>query len=131
MFIFFNANPVKNVVGDCVIRAISVLAKLPWEVVHDEICDLSGVMYDMPSSNEVWSEYLRILGYERGSIPNTCPSCYTVRAFCRDHKRGRFLVATGSHVVAIINGDYYDTWDSGDEAIIYYWKKETKNGISY
>ena len=123
MYIYYNANPVKNVVGDCVIRAISVLTSQPWEIVHDDICDLSGLMYDMPSSNEVWSEYLRKLGYIRGIIPNTCPTCYTVRAFCYDHPYGKYLVATGTHVVAVINGNYIDTWDSGDETIIYFWKK--------
>lgn len=28
MFVYFNANPVLNIVGDCVVRAISVLTKL-------------------------------------------------------------------------------------------------------
>lgn len=81
-------------------------------------------MYDMPSSNEVWSAYLKSEGYMKRIIPNTCPSCYTVRDFCRDHPEGRYLLATGTHVVAAIDGDYYDTWDSGNEIPIYYFVKE-------
>lgn len=81
-------------------------------------------MYDMPSSNEVWGAYLKSIGYKKYVIPNTCPDCYTVRDFCNDNPTGRFLLATGSHVIAVIDGDYYDTWDSGDEVPVYYFTKE-------
>ena len=57
-------------------------------------------------------------------IPNSCPDCYTVRDFCFDNPRGAFLLATGSHVVTVIDGDYYDTWNSGSEVPIYFWTKE-------
>ena len=79
---------------------------------------------DMPSSNNAWGEYLYLNGYRRFIIPDTCPVCYTIKDFCLDHPHGRFLVATGSHVVAVIDGDYYDTWDSGYEIPIYYFEKE-------
>ena len=81
-------------------------------------------MFDMPSSNAVWSEYLKRCGYKRYVIPDTCPDCYTVKDFCRDNPRGKFLLATGSHVVAVKDGDYFDAWDSGNEVPIYYWSKD-------
>ena len=81
-------------------------------------------LHDMPSSNQVWGEYLRLNGYRKHVIPDTCPACYTIKEFCRDHPYGSYLAATGSHVVAIINGDYIDTWDSGFETPVFYFKKE-------
>ena len=57
-------------------------------------------------------------------LPDQCPICYTVEKFCWEHPRGLFLLATGSHVVAVENGDYYDAWDSGNEVPIYYWEYE-------
>ena len=60
----------------------------------------------------------------RYTIPNTCPDCYTVEQFCVDNDRGLFLLATGSHVVAVKDGLYFDAWDSGNEIPIYYWRKE-------
>ena len=80
-------------------------------------------MYDMPSSNSVWNAYMIESGFAKSVIPNTCPDCYTIIDFCNDHRLGEYLVATGSHVVAVINGDYYDTWDSGDEVPIYYYER--------
>ncbi len=59
----------------------------------------------------------------RINVPDTCPHCYTIRDFAYDHPFGTYLVGTGKHVVTIIDGNYYDTWDSGGEIPIYYWKK--------
>ena len=123
-YIFKNPNPIRNLVGDCVIRGISILTDKSWEYTYIEIITQGYTMYDMPSSNEVWGTYLQGRGYEKKIIPNTCPDCYTIEQFCRDHPKGRYLLATGSHVVAVIDGDYYDTWDSGDEVPVYYFSKE-------
>lgn len=83
-------------------------------------------MHDMPSSNAVWGSYLRGQGYHRESIPNSCPDCYTITQFCNDHRYGSYILATGTHVVAVVNGDYYDAWDSGNEVPVYYWTKENR-----
>lgn len=106
------------------IRGIAILTDKPWEYIYMDIVIQGYDMYDMPSSNEVWSSYLRSAGYIKRIIPNNCPNCYTVRDFCRDHQRGRYLLATGTHVIAAIDGNYYDTWDSGNEIPIYYFTKE-------
>ena len=124
MYVFSNPNPAKNLVGDCVIRGISIFTDKSWEYTYMELLVQGYEMYDMPSSNEVWGEYLRTQGYIKKIIPNTCPNCYTVKDFCIDKPQGRYLLATGSHVIAVINGDYYDTWDSGDEVPIYFFTKE-------
>jgi hypothetical protein len=29
-------------------------------------------------------------------------------------------------VVAVVDGDYYDTWDCGDEVPVYYFEREEK-----
>ena len=123
-FIFENPNPEKNLVGDCVIRGISILTDRPWEDIYMEVVAQGYSMYDMPSSNAVWGAYLKSQGYTRRAIPNSCPNCYSIVQFCNDHPRGKYLVATGTHVVAVIDGNYYDTWDSGNEIPVYYFEKE-------
>ena len=123
-YIFFNPNPSKKLVGDCVIRGISKLTNQDWKTVHTELCVQSYSMDDIPSSNAVWGALLYKKGYRNHVIPDTCPNCYSVRQFCLENPNGKYLLATGSHVVAVKDGDYYDTWDSGDEVPIYYWRKE-------
>ena len=123
-YIYSNPNPRKKLVGDCVIRGISILTDKSWRNIYVQLISKGYEMYDMPSSNEVWGAYLKSIGYVKRVISNTCPDCYTVRDFCHDNPRGRFLLATGSHVIAVIDGDYYDTWDSGNEIPIYYFSKD-------
>ena len=120
-YIYFNPNPLGKRVGDCVIRAIGKLTGQDWETVYRDIADAGFELCDMPSSNAVWAVYLKRLGYRRFVIPDACPNCYTVRDFCLDNPQGKFLLATGSHVVTVINGDYYDAWNSGDEIPVYFW----------
>ncbi len=117
---FFNPNPSGKRVGDCVVRAIAKLTRQDWLTVYWNIAEQGAMLFDMPSSNNVWAAYLRKLGYSCFNIPYTC----TVRDFCFDYPRGRFLLATGSHVVTVIDGNYYDAWDSGNENPIHFWTKE-------
>lgn len=119
---YYNPNPARRTVDDCVVRAISILFNLTWQEAYDDVCDQGFKMFNMPSANEVWGQYLRDRGFARVSVPNTCPDCYTISMFCKDHRRGRYAVATGSHVVAVIDGTYYDTNNSGDEVVAYFWK---------
>ena len=123
-FIYTNPNPQKNIVGDCVIRAISIASGKSWDDVFLDLMVQSYMMKDIPSSNSVWGAYLHNNGYQRKVIPNTCPDCYTISDFTHDYPNGVYIAHTGTHVVAVINGDYYDTWDSGNEVPMFYWKKE-------
>lgn len=81
-------------------------------------------MKNMPSVNKVWGNYLTSIGFIRYMLPDTCPDCYTVREFCQDNPSGTFILATGSHVIAAKDGDYYDAWDSGDELPTSVWRRE-------
>lgn len=119
----YNANPTGNKVGDCVVRAISTALGQEWHETYTGLCLQGFEMADLPSSNAVWSKYLRKKGFSRFAIPNECPDCYTIEDFCADHPNGVFVVGTGSHAVAVINGDYYDFWNSGGEVPLYYFEK--------
>lgn len=123
-FIYFNANPLHNINNDCTVRAISFLTGLSWDEVYDGVCAEGKKLKKMPSSNAVWSSYLYKLGYTRTPLPDTCPYCYTVEDFCHDHPFGRYLLALYEHVVAVVDGHYYDIWDSGNMTVLYYWRKE-------
>ena len=81
-------------------------------------------MSDMPSANAVTTAYLKRIGFKRRTIPDDYPEWYTVSDFCTEHPTGVFVLGMGTHVVAVIDGDYYDAWDSGAECPVYYFTKE-------
>ena len=123
-FIISNPNPKNNLTGDCVIRAISIAENRSWDDIFIELMVKCFNLKDMPSTNRAWGAYLHDLGYKRTVIPNECPDCYTLTDFTNDHPKGTYIVATGTHAIAARNGNYYDTWDSGQETVLYYWSKE-------
>ena len=120
MYIEFNNNPNRRSVGDCVIRAIAKATDQSWEAVYISLVKMGIEMKDLPNSNAVWEAYLRDIGFVQRALPDTCPNCYTVADFALDHPEGRFIVATGTHAVAVVNGDIYDAWDSSNEIASYY-----------
>ena len=127
-FIYYNPNPQDSHVGDCVIRAVTRATDSTWEQTYLRIVVYGFMMNDMPSANRVWRQYLKDNGFKKYLIPDSCPSCYTVQDFCIDHPVGTYILGidgrNSGHVVAVVNGDYYDTWDSGREIPDFYWRKE-------
>lgn len=121
MWVHFNPNPCQKVTSDCAIRAVSKVTNQDWDVTYIKLCALGFLNCDLPNSDAVWGAYLRDLGFRRGVLPD-CPNCVTVREFADDHPHGTFVLATGTHAVAVIDGDYFDVWDSGNEIPIYFWR---------
>jgi hypothetical protein len=123
-FIRYNENPYKNDTIDCAIRAISTFLDMSWDDVYIDLSVEGFINKDMPNKNYIWDQYLKRKGLQQYLVPNTCPNCTTVKQFTDDHRFGKYLLGTGSHVIAVINGNHYDTWDSGQELPLYYYKRE-------
>ena len=123
MYVPYNPNPYHKRVDDCVIRGIAKVLGKDWNTVYLGVALQGFTSKNMPSSNAVWGEYLRHKGFRRYAIPNSCPACYTIADFADEHPKGRYILATGSHVIAVVDGDYYDTWDSGEEVPVYYFER--------
>ena len=122
MWIRCNPNPLGKQTSDCVVRAIAIATQQSWLKVYRDLCRLGEIEADMPNSNHVWALYLNDMGFEQFLIPESCPRCVTVRAFCERYDEGTYVIGTGSHVVACIDGDYYDSFDSGSESPAYFWR---------
>ena len=123
MWKMYNPNPHGKHVGDCTVRAISIATNKPWYDVFFGLALQGATMCDMPSANAVTTAYLRSIGFKRRTMPETCAECYTVTDFCKDHPHGVYILGIGTHMVAIIDGNYWDSWDSGNETPVYYFEK--------
>ena len=124
MYINYNPNPDGKRTDDCTIRALAKALGTDWETAYIKLAMQGGLRdHDNMEKNYVWGNVLLNNGFSRQSIPNTCPACYTLEEFAADHPVGLYVVGTGDHVVAVVDGDWFDTWDSGKVVpIVYYWR---------
>ncbi len=124
MYIYYNENPRANYdAGDCVIRAISITTGKSWDEIYTALCAEGFYLGDWGNNNGAWDWYIRSLGFSRHICPNDCPHCYSLADFAQQHRTGTYIVATGTHAIAVVDGDYYDAWDSGHVIPIYYYEK--------
>lgn len=121
---FWNPSPQGIRVGDCSVRAVSKALETDWQTAYIMLCVKGFEMSDMPNSNAVIDAVLKEHGFIRDSVPSNCKNCYTIEDFAEEFKNGTFVVGTGDHVVTIINGNIYDSWDSSKEYPLYFWRKK-------
>ena len=112
MYVPFNPNPINRKTEDCVVRAIAKVLDIPWEKAYMELSVKGLELCDWGNSNSVWGEFLKDKGFVREIIPDTCPDCYTVE-----------------DSVAVVDGSYFDTWQSGDQVPIYAYRKVSDDAI--
>jgi len=119
----FQPNPFNISTSDCTVRAVCAVTGLDWRTAHRILCELSGELGEMPDRNRSWWAFLRAIGFTQFRLIDTCPDCYTVADFARDHPRGRYILGPHEHAVAVIDGDWWDSWDSGDTVPTYYFEE--------
>lgn len=127
-YAYFNENPYGRSVGDCTIRALSKALNQTWEQTYTGLALEGFLRGDLPNADDVYGSYLYLHGFRRHLIPDDGLGRYTVADFAADHPRGVFVLSMpGRHVVTVVDGVIYDSWDSSNEAPGYYWaKKEAK-----
>lgn len=120
----FNPNPRGSSVGDCVVRAVAAATGQSWEQAYIALALTGYALGDMPSANRTWGAYLQKQGYKRRMVEADCATCYTVADFAREYPHGVYVLGCSGHVLTVIDGEWWDSWDSGAECPIYYWYKE-------
>lgn len=124
-YAYYQPNPAGKSVGDCTVRALSKALEQTWEETYTGLALEGFIRGDLPNADSIWGPYLRAHGFTRHLIPDDGLGTYTVSDFARDIPEGAFILSMpGHHVVAVVDGAYWDSWDSGNESSAYYWTKE-------
>lgn len=128
-FVYYQPNDkdVKDKVGDCQIRALAKALNKTWLEVFDlitPICREMQVMDIFSCDLKKTKEALASLGFKYTGVSNKRGTRRpTVDSFAKDHKQGIYLATVAHHVVAVVDGKYYDTWDSGECSMYGYYEK--------
>ena len=120
----YQPNPKKNNTGDCSIRAYCKAEGLEWDDAYDLATKIGKEMSMICDDHKVVDKILtEKFGYkyikgEKGAKKRT------VNEFAIEHPKGKFILWVHAHVVTLINGYYYDSWDSGNRKLNGYYIKE-------
>ena len=112
-----NKKDVKDKFGDCTIRALTKALGITWLEAFDLTIPFcreyqTPNIFNLPLNLE--KEVMQHLGFIYTGITNKKGSRRpTVAEFARSHKNGRYILNVANHEVAAVDGDYFDTWDSG------------------
>lgn len=124
-YAYYNPNPAGKSVGDCAVRALSKALGQSWEQTYTGLALEGFLRGDLPNADSVWGPYLRAHGFARYLIPDDGLGAYTVADFAQDNPQGTYILSMpGHHVVTVVDGQYFDSWDSGGAVPAYYWTKE-------
>lgn len=120
----YNPNPRHTRTGDCSVRAVAGALDVSWDEAYVMLTLEGYSIKDLPDANVAWGACLERNGFRRRLVQADCQRCYTVRDFAMEHPVGVYVLGTQGHVICLRDGDWWDTWDSGDEVPVYYWAKE-------
>lgn len=127
-FKYFQPNKLdlKDKVGDCQIRAFCKVLDLSWLEAFDmtiPICRELQTYTIFDCDLNKTKAAMEKLGFCYTGISNKKGSKRpTVDSFAKNHPHGRFIVSVAHHVVAVVDGRYYDTWDSGYKSLYGYYE---------
>ena len=121
-----NKKDLKDKVGDCQIRALCKTLNLSWVEAFDltiPICRELQTYTIFDCDLKKTKEAMRTFGFEYTGVSNKKGTKRpTVDSFAKDHPTGTFILSVAHHVVACVDGKYYDTWDSGHKSLYGYYQ---------
>lgn len=126
-FVYYQPNKkdLKDEVGDCQIRALSKTLEISWLEAFDltiPICRELQTYTIFASDLKKTRAAMDTLGFDYVGISNKKGSKRpTVAEFAEKHKHGRYILSVARHVVACVDGKYYDTWDCGSKSLYGYY----------
>ena len=118
-----NKKDLKDTYGDCVIRALTKALNKSWLEVFDEIIPISRELQCPYGCKPAYETYLKTKGYKWWGLKvEKGKRRLTTKSFCRLYNNGTYILRLSHHLVTVVDGDYYDTWDSGDKSVYGYWR---------
>lgn len=132
-FVYYQPNKkdLTDTVGDCQIRALSKALSISWLEAFDltiPICRELQTYTIFACDYGKTREAMKMLGFTYAGISvKKGQKRPTVDSFAKSHPTGTFVVKVAHHVVAVVDGKYYDTWDSGHKSLYGYYELNKTN----
>lgn len=126
---YLNIHPQNKIVGDCAKRAIALATDTPYKEIKLQLnrvkqkthCkdfnDMKNIRYYL--NKVITAKLVRVAQSSKGE------KMLHMEDFVKMYPIGSYVVRFAGHLVACIDGCFYDTWDSSDKCIYCAWKIKT------
>lgn len=130
-FHYYNANPKNRLTTDCVIRALSTAMEQDYNKTVMELAEMQCKTGYDNGDTKLIEKYLQSKGWVKNKQPRKDDNTkYTGKEWCEEvqthrHWYSPYMIANigGGHIVAIMFGQVYDTWDCTHKCIGNYWER--------
>ena len=116
----YNPNPKGKNIGDCTLRAYCAAFNISWEEAFDvasAIAKENGSLIQYVA-DKVLTEHFECTLDDKYNKKTIKPKeRITVSEFATTHPYGIYILHMRNHLVTLRNGEYWDSWDSGDKKI--------------
>lgn len=113
------ANPV-NDTNDCIIRSVAKAFNEDWQSVMRKFCDVAIEKYLMPNNYPVAKAVLKDYPCTEIQLPQS--DFISVSKLAAQKPNKKLVALTRDHAIAIVNGTWYDLYDSGNDIVESYWE---------
>lgn len=128
-----NNKDLKDRYGDCAVRALTKYFDITWLEAFDILVKYARQRQDMVNALDNVKMHMDDLHIPYISAYNPkAKNKTTVNDFAKEHKTGKYMlyvrVGYGTHLVTVVDGYFYDTWNCGNKIVYGYWaeSKEEK-----
>ena len=116
----YNPNPKERNIGDCTLRSYCAAFGISWDKAFDiasKVAKENSSMIQYVADKVLVEEFNCVVDekYNKKSVKSK--DRIKVNEFALSHPYGTYILHVPKHQVTVVNGEYWDSWDSGDKKI--------------
>jgi len=116
----YNPNPKERNISDCTLRAYCAAFGISWDKAFDvasTIAKENSTLIQYVSDKVLTEQFNCIIDEKYNKKTVKSKNRITVNEFALSHPYGVYILHVRQHLVTVINGMYWDSWDSGEKKI--------------
>ena len=116
----YNPNPKERNIGDCTLRSYCAAFGISWDKAFDiasKVAKENSSMIQYVADKVLVEEFNCVVDEKYNKKTVKSKDRIKVNEFALSHPYGTYILHVPKHQVTVINGEYWDSWDSGDKKI--------------
>lgn len=116
----YNPNPKERNIGDCTLRSYCAAFNISWDQAFDiasRVAKENSSMIQYVADKVLTEEFNCTVSEKYNKKTVKSKDRITVNEFAMTHPYGTYILHVRQHQVTVKNGEYWDSWDSGEKKI--------------